>query len=93
MKQQLEATDLVHRAETLMMGVTRGPWKLGNRKRPDVVHTPHGCLWHPDLGEINNVNDGIFVAAARDLVPELVAEVKRLYAENRALVEQLDQPR
>lgn len=87
---ELVATDLVARAETALMGVSRAPWKMGSRQWPDVVHCPNGCLWHPDRGEINNVNDGLFIAAARTLVPELVAEVKRLYTENRRLVEQLD---
>lgn len=94
MTDQLVATDIVDRAETVMMGISRGPWKLKTVKhekyKPEVVHTPNGCLWHPSLGQINNVNDGLFIAAARDLVPELVAEVKRLYTENRRLVEQLD---
>lgn len=86
---KLEATDVVERAEIALMGVSRGPWKMGNRAHPDVVHNPNGCLWHPDRGEINNINDGLFIAAARTLVPEMVDEIKRLYEENRRLVEQL----
>jgi hypothetical protein len=81
---------LVANAETILMGVSRGPWKMGNRAHPDVVHSPNGCLWHPERGEINNVNDGLFIAAARTLVPEMVEEIKRLYAENQRLVEKLD---
>lgn len=72
------ADDIVARARAALEGVTRGPWKLGNRHYPDVVHTPRGCLWHPDLGRINDPTDGEFIAAARTLVPELLAEVERL---------------
>lgn len=90
MNKQLEATDVVQRAEVLMMGISNGPWRMGNRAHPDCVITKRGnCMWHPERGEINNINDGIFIAGCRDLVPDLVAEVKRLYAENRSLVEQL----
>lgn len=74
------STDVVARAREALEGVTKGPWKLGNRAYPDVVHTPHGCLWNPSRGEINNPQDGEFIAAARSLVPELVAEVERLRA-------------
>lgn len=71
-------SDVVERAKAALEGVSRGPWKLGNRTYPDVVHSPNGCLWNPDRGEINHQADGEFVAAARSLVPELVAEVERL---------------
>lgn len=70
--------DVVDRAKTALEGISEGPWKMGNRNYRDVVMTPSGCLWHPALGCINHKPDGGFVAAARELVPELVAEVERL---------------
>ena len=73
-------TDIVERAKAALEGVTKGPWKLGNRRYPDVVHSRSGCLWNPSRGEVNNPADGEFIAASRDLVPELVAEVERLRA-------------
>lgn len=70
-------SDVVERAKAALEGVSRAPWKMGNRTHPDVVHTPNGCLWHPILGEINHRADGEFIAQARTLVPELVAELER----------------
>lgn len=75
-----ETADVVARAREALENVTRGPWKLGNRGYPDVVHTPNGCLWHPTRGDINNQRDGEFVAASRSLIPELIAEVERLHS-------------
>jgi len=80
-------TDIVERAKELRAGITRGPWKLKTMRRekyqPDVVHTPHGCLWHPSMGNINNRADGEFIAAAPELVDGLIAEVERLRALQR----------
>lgn len=82
-------SDIIERAEEALVGVTRGPWKMGNRRYPEVVHTPHGCLWDPERGEINGCEDGAFVAAARTLVPELVAALKAAWAENGRLIDAL----
>ncbi|MBN7552955.1 hypothetical protein [Mycobacteroides abscessus] len=71
-------SDISERAKESLEGVTRGPWKMGNRRQPDVVHTPQGCLWHPELGFINHHRDGEFIAVARQLIPDLIAEVERL---------------
>lgn len=71
-------SDVVERAKAALEGVTRGPWRVGKRKWIGVVLTPHGCVWNPNRGEVNNPPDGEFIAQARTLVPELVAEVERL---------------
>ncbi|QDF19803.1 hypothetical protein QEH38_gp71 [Mycobacterium phage LilSpotty] len=78
-------SDLTERAKAVLEGVTRGPWRVGKRKRAGIVLTPHGCVWHPSRGEINNPRDAEFIAAARELVPELVAEVERLREEKLGL--------
>lgn len=84
-------SDVTERAKAVLEGVTRGPWRVGKRNRAGIVLTPHGCVWHPSRGEVNNPRDGEFIAASRELVPELVAEVERLREarrdEGRYLVE------
>lgn len=71
-------SDIVERTRAAMEGTSPGPWKMGDRRHPDVVIAKNGCLWHPRLGVINHRADGEFIAAARTLVPELVAEIERL---------------
>ncbi|MGV0805785.1 hypothetical protein [Mycolicibacterium setense] len=71
-------SDVVERAKSALEGVTRGLWRVGKRKWIGVVLTPYGCVWNPNRGEVNNPPDGEFIAQARTLVPELVAEVERL---------------
>ena len=83
-------SDVVERAKAALEGVSRAPWKMGNRTHPDVVHTPNGCLWHPILGEINHRADGEFIAQARTLVPELVTEVERLRGQVRQMRRQTE---
>ena len=73
-------SDVVERAKAALEGVTRGPWRVGKRKWIGVVLTPHGCVWNPNRGEVNNPRDGEFIAQARTLVPELVDEVEELQA-------------
>lgn len=87
-------SDVVERAKAALEGITKGPWRFNSRKHPGVVMTPYGCLWHPGRGEVNNGPDGEFIVAARELVPELVAElearerqVSRLAAEVERLQE------
>jgi hypothetical protein len=70
--------DVVSRAKAALEEVTRGPWKMGDRQQSDVVVSPRGYLWHPRRGEINHRRDGEFIAASRQLVPELIAEIERL---------------
>lgn len=72
--------DLIARVRESLEGITKGPWKLGNRRYPAVVHTPRGCLWHPDLGFINHGPDGEFIAAARSFVPEMLAAIESVDA-------------
>lgn len=57
---------------------TRGPWRMGTRGWPDVVMTPYGCLWDPYMGRINDIEDGDFVAHAREDVPALIAHIRDL---------------
>lgn len=80
-------SDVVQRARELLAGITPGPWRMGNRRHPDVVHTKSGCLWHPELGFINHRPDGEFIAAAPQLVAELadkLAEVRQIIADDDA---------
>lgn len=84
--------DIVERARTLLEGVTEGPWlmipELGNEdaavmsegeRAPDSI-TVGGHTFHPGYSVAVDLRqpDGEFVAAARSLVPELVAELERL---------------
>lgn len=80
-------SDPVARAKALLEGVTEGPWEVDNDD-PGV--------WSPECIVIGNYTaaddfnspmwedatraDREFIAAARSLVPELVAEVERLRA-------------
>ncbi|AYD83906.1 hypothetical protein SEA_GETALONG_46 [Gordonia phage Getalong] len=68
---------------------TRGPWKMGKRSWPDVVMTPYGCLWNPGTGRINDIEDGEFVAHAREDIPALIARIRQLEADNQDLVNEL----
>ena len=72
-------SDVVQQAKAALEGVTEGPW--------DVVSGAWGNVWHfPDEGTPTVVvrlggmsePDAEFIAAARSLVPDLVAEVEKL---------------
>ena len=73
----------------------KGPWKFPHRDYPGVVTSHLGCLWNPETGEINDPSDAEFIAHAREDVPALVAEVKRLRRElecaQTALTEAFDE--
>ncbi|KQH75570.1 hypothetical protein AO501_25165 [Mycobacterium gordonae] len=69
--------DIIARAEAALEGISPGPWKIRfNGHWAHVVMTPNGCVWNPDTGKVNDRRNGEFIAAARQLVPELVAELK-----------------
>ncbi|WP_185292747.1 hypothetical protein [Mycolicibacterium litorale] len=68
--------DIVERAKAVLEGVTEGPWELiGGGEYVTGVSI---CV-APDDGGVTGP-DAEFIAAARTLVPELVAEVERLRA-------------
>lgn len=66
--------------EALVNAASLGPWRVA-----------HGCVYgvrthgdgdeDPEIAECIDGADAIFIAAARDDVPALVAEVRRLRAE------------
>lgn len=61
-------SDLIERAEAAMEGVTPGPWDLRDGFiYPLSIRCGMGGIWKQDAH---------FIAAARTLVPELVAELK-----------------
>jgi len=63
--------DVVERARAVLEGVTPTPWVLS---QPDGNWiSPHVCNTYG-----HNRADAEFIAAARSLVPELVAEVERV---------------
>lgn len=73
-------TDIIDRAETILHVCTDGPWEQNGN---NGIHTPKGkCIAITDGHEL--LPDGTpvrkanaqFIAAARTLVPELVAELK-----------------
>jgi hypothetical protein len=72
-------SDIVQRAKAALEGATDGPWEIvGGGEYVTGV----GILAAPDDGGVTS-GDAEFIAQARTLVPELVAEVERL----RLLVE------
>lgn len=87
-------SDVVARAKSALEGVTSGPWVWDDTDEELVSQTTQAVLpsggtypavvlagvWHNDdtAGVWAEDADAAFIAAARHLVPELVAEVKRL---------------
>lgn len=70
-------SDLVARAEAALEGVTEGPWHYffaGQCCAQPCIDNGHGLPLHSV--EIEHC-DARFIAAARTLVPELLAEVER----------------
>lgn len=68
--------------EEILKGVSRGPWVLKKADNPWglVLYTATGggYIIHPKLGVFNSNADAIFCALARDLIPEMVEEIKEL---------------
>lgn len=66
---------IVDRLKAALIGVTDGPWKLGlapmwEVTASDADRTPIQHAWYPA--------DARFIAAARQLVPEAIAEIEAL---------------
>lgn len=75
-------TDIVERAKSALEGTTEGPWTFqhwgGQNQNGDYAES---ILFDGDGESMTYglaVCDGDFIAQARTLVPELVAEVERL---------------
>lgn len=72
--------DVVARAREALRGVTEGPWV---HMHPDQCCADH-CIDIPGASHCGmhdldmRYEDAQFIAAARELVPELIAEVERL---------------
>lgn len=70
-------TDIVDRARQALSGVTNGPWEFRPVLR-GVVSYGTSAMAQLVTAETVSTADGEFIAAARALVPELIAEVDRL---------------
>ncbi|MBN7552969.1 hypothetical protein [Mycobacteroides abscessus] len=67
-------SELVYRAKASLEGTTPGPWQVvgyGNIQ-PETVGE------HPPIGKIYGKGNQQFIAAARQLVPELISEIEAL---------------
>ncbi|QRY62724.1 hypothetical protein JVX90_00155 [Gordonia sp. PDNC005] len=69
-----ETPDVVSRARAALDGITPGPWEVIGGG--EYVSGPGICV-APDDGGVSD-GDGAFIAAAPDLVRDLVAKVERL---------------
>ncbi|MBV6360422.1 hypothetical protein R2325_16335 [Mycobacteroides chelonae] len=72
-------SELTERGKALLEGATPGPWQnvgYGNIQ-PETIGA------YPPIGKIYGKGNQHFVAASRQLVPELIAEVERLEGELR----------
>ena len=86
-------TDLIERAKASLEGTTEGPWRVSHAGN---VHygVSHGEYSFPTVVKARCEYDGFgngssradanFIAEARTLVPELIAEVERLRANAKA---------
>lgn len=88
--------DLIARAEAALEGVTDGPWTFGVRNSRTVQiipgERPELLRCEPGLAGIAlaRPRDAEFIAAARTLVPELVAALKTARAQRDEFAAQLD---
>lgn len=81
-------SDIIARAEAALEGVTEGPWTVESQVDHMSGETEY---WLPEIeqwrGYRNNIQCGTdkalarFIAAARTLVPELIAELKSARAQ------------
>lgn len=83
--------DVVERAKAALEGVPDGPWTVDREDGEPIIHEAHhydsmdewydvdGCTggWKAHCEDLPTAE---FVAAARSLVPELIAEVERLHS-------------
>lgn len=73
-----------------------GPWECDyssgsvNSCAPQFLLDDEGPLWVADYGSTANEQNGEFIAAAREAVPELIAEVRRLREQCKLLLDALD---
>lgn len=85
-------SELVDRAKTRLEGVTEGPWVISDQDDGTASVWSDGSIIFADesgyRGGFAALPDAEFVAAARQLVPELIAEVERLQAEIDAMKKQ-----
>ncbi|MGC0365037.1 hypothetical protein ABH922_003021 [Rhodococcus sp. 27YEA15] len=74
-------TDIVERATALAAAATSGPWRVETEER-FYENTYIGGEWLPDImvDGLLDIADAEFIAAARTLVPALVAGVQALRA-------------
>ncbi|AVI04339.1 hypothetical protein SEA_NORMANBULBIEJR_83 [Mycobacterium phage NormanBulbieJr] len=87
-------SDVVERAKAALEGVTDGPWRWGDEDdlitadshaRPVITVNCYN-----ESVNVENPRDSQFIAQARSLVPELIAEVERLHTWD-GLMELLDE--
>lgn len=82
-----DAKNIVQEAEELCENATPGPWTFTHTGPDERPGTADVCdlvndAWVVTPNDLANYeDDGAFIARARTLVPDLVAEVKRLRAE------------
>jgi hypothetical protein len=82
----IDPADVVERAQAALKGITEGEWVqvgLGNIHRLPVGE-------HPPVAKTWRQSDGDFIAEARSLVPELVAEVVKLRRAGKTLGKVID---
>lgn len=74
-------SELVGRAKASLEGVAEGPWSLDPEKYADTPYGKYRDVDGPNGGWIAHAQDRTharFIITARQLVPELIAEVERL---------------
>jgi hypothetical protein len=75
---------IVNRAEHLIDGITEGPWAWDEWPDRSEISSPAGellAVLPSVLVREQSSRDARFIAAARQLVPELLAEIVRLRTE------------
>lgn len=80
--------DVVERAKAALEGVTEGPWTWthGMDARAMVLGPDNLRV------KLEGYRDAEFIASARSLVPELIAEVERLRAQETRIRELCEDP-
>jgi hypothetical protein len=74
--------DIIARAEAALEGVTDGPWSCYGNMAHEVFQEPTADSEGADVAHsVCHIEDSRFIAAARTLVPALVAELKTARAE------------
>lgn len=78
--------DIVDRAKAALEGVSRSPWTVApDAEQPNDLDSESWCDVDGDLGgwvaHCQDIDTARFIAAARQLVPKLVAELETTRAE------------